>query len=515
MALRIFALALVSAILPALTVAQQAPTPDSIQSLLTYTCTVAGGCVEQSTYVVFAWPYHWIHTVGGYDPCTTSSGGLNSTLCGTAEDCYNNCQIEPGNYTGLGITTSGSSLTLYQYRNNSGTINNASPNVLLLDPAGENYVNVQLLGKEFSFDVDISLLPCGENGALFLSEMDFTGGRNQYNPAGAAYGFGSCDAQCSVGPYFNGTVNTEGLGSCCNEMDLWEANSMATAFTPHPCNVTGIYGCTGSLCGSTGVCNEAGCGWNSYQQGNTAFYGPGLIVDTTKPFTVTTQFITDDGTTTGQLTEIRRYYTQNGVLIPNSVSTTYTGLNSINETFCANTQPEAATLGGLTAMGEALGRGMVLIFSVWQDSSQYMNWLDSTVDNAGPCNSTAGDPTIIISNYPNAAITYSNIKWGELGSTGDARGQVSSSSSGTTTTTTTSTSTSRKTTKSTITTASASTTRKTTKITTTSTTTATAKGATQTEWGQCAGIGWSGPTTCASPYICVYSNPYYSQCLSG
>lgn len=33
------------------------------------------------------------------------------------------------------------------------------------------------------------------NGALYLSEMDMSGGMNEYNP-GAAYGGGYCDAQC-------------------------------------------------------------------------------------------------------------------------------------------------------------------------------------------------------------------------------------------------------------------------------------------------------------------------------
>lgn len=28
-------------------------------------------------------------------------------------------------------------------------------------------------------------------------------------------------------------------GTCCTEMDIWEANSQAAAFTPHPCTVTG------------------------------------------------------------------------------------------------------------------------------------------------------------------------------------------------------------------------------------------------------------------------------------
>jgi endo-1,4-beta-xylanase len=37
--------------------------------------------------------------------------------------------------------------------------------------------------------------------------------------------------------------------------------------------------------------------------------------------------------------------------------------------------------------------------------------------------------------------------------------------------------------------------------------------ATAAQWGQCGGIGWTGPTVCASPYTCTASNQYYSQCL--
>jgi len=32
-------------------------------------------------------------------------------------------------------------------------------------------------------------------------------------------------------------------------------------------------------------------------------------------------------------------------------------------------------------------------------------------------------------------------------------------------------------------------------------------------YGQCGGQGYSGPTACAAPYTCTYSNAYYSQCL--
>ncbi|KAL5512392.1 hypothetical protein ACEPAG_3384 [Sanghuangporus baumii] len=37
----------------------------------------------------------------------------------------------------------------------------------------------------------------------------------------------------------------------------------------------------------------------------------------------------------------------------------------------------------------------------------------------------------------------------------------------------------------------------------------------QTVWGQCGGIGWTGPTTCAAGSACVRQNDYYYQCLPG
>ncbi|KAK1691037.1 family 10 glycosyl hydrolase [Colletotrichum godetiae] len=59
--------------------------------------------------------------------------------------------------------------------------------------------------------------------------------------------------------------------------------------------------------------------------------------------------------------------------------------------------------------------------------------------------------------------------------------------------------------------------RATTLITTTTsaaaTTSTAASGTGQVRWGQCGGIGWTGPTTCQSPYVCTKSNDYYSQCL--
>jgi cellulase len=37
-------------------------------------------------------------------------------------------------------------------------------------------------------------------------------------------------------------------------------------------------------------------------------------------------------------------------------------------------------------------------------------------------------------------------------------------------------------------------------------------GATAAQYQQCGGTGFTGPSTCASPFKCVVLNPYYSQC---
>jgi cellulase len=287
----------------------------------------------------------------------------------------------------------------------------------MLEIGSQEYTQFKPLNGEIAFDVDVSSLVCGMNGALYLVEMDPSGGKSDTSPAGAAYGAGYCDAQCTTRPWLNGVVNTDGSGACCNEMDLWEANAFATQLAPHPCTVNGFYSCSGDDCGSDGVCEKSGCDFNPYSLGNDSFYGPGETVDTTQQFTVVTQFLTDDNTSTGKLSEIRRLYVQNGNVITNSVATVapVAGSSSITESFCTNQLSTYATFGGLSALGEALGRGMTLAMAIWTDSSDYMNWLDS--GTAGPCNSTAGDPSDIEAVHSGTYVTFSNIKWGEIGST--------------------------------------------------------------------------------------------------
>jgi cellulase len=125
------------------------------------------------------------------------------------------------------------------------------------------------------------------------------------------------------------------LQACCNEMDIWEANGRATGFTPHPCAVTSIEGCdSAESCGFDGVCDQWGCGFNSYSLGQPQYYGAGsnFVIDTTKKFTVSTRFVTDDGTTSGTLIDVQRSYMQEGRVITNAAanaSSGWEGLTSI------------------------------------------------------------------------------------------------------------------------------------------------------------------------------------------
>ncbi|KAF3222372.1 hypothetical protein TWF679_005850 [Orbilia oligospora] len=38
-------------------------------------------------------------------------------------------------------------------------------------------------------------------------------------------------------------------------------------------------------------------------------------------------------------------------------------------------------------------------------------------------------------------------------------------------------------------------------------------GGSQSKWGQCGGVGWTGFTACSAPAACSTLNPYYAQCL--
>ncbi|KAJ3125775.1 hypothetical protein HK098_008235 [Nowakowskiella sp. JEL0407] len=500
-------------------------------TLSTQQCTKSGGCTTISGSVVLDSNWRWLHTTSGTKNCYDGNT-WDSTLCPDNKTCATNCAIEGGDYSGTyGITTSGNSLTLkfitkHQYGTNIGS------RVYLLE-SETKYRMLKLKNKEFTFDVDLSQLGCGLNGALYLVEMEADGGMAKYstNKAGAKYGTGYCDAQCPHDMKFiNGEANVEGwqpssndanagkgkYGTCCNEMDIWEANNMGSAYTPHVCTKTGPYRCSGTECGDTsagerykGVCDKDGCDFNSYRMGDRTFWGKGMTIDSTKPMTVVTQFITQGNSDTGDLIEIKRLYVQNGKVYENS----YSGFpdlsggpyNSITDNFCAAQKTlfgdtnAFKTNGGLKAMGDALGRGMVLVMSVWDDHEANMLWLDSSYpldkDASAPgvargaCSTDSGKPTDVESNQASSQVKFSNIKWGEIGSTYTGTAVATSPRVSPT------------------------------PVTSPRVSPVTSPGSNCSSPvslnGQCGGQYYQGSTCCASGLTCKVVSNYYSQCVAG
>jgi cellulose 1,4-beta-cellobiosidase len=385
-----------------------------------------------------------------------------------AKNCAKVCSLEGATYEETyGITTEGSSLELSFVT--TSLLTNIGSRTYLMN-SDSKYEMFYLKNKEFTFTVDVSKLPCGLNGALYFVEMDEDGGMSKYptNEAGAKYGTGYCDAQCPHDiKFINGEANTISwvpsetdpnsgngyYGSCCFELDLWEANAISQAYTPHTCSAVGQVRCSGTSCGDIddtnpdsryeGMCDKDGCDLNPYRYGNTMFYGNGsaFTVDTSKPMTVVTQFITIDGTDDGDLAEIKRIYIQDNVVInspPITIPRTlgqYETFTGITDEFCVASREYFneshngfSDHGGMKAMGESMARGQVLVMSLWDDHYAEMLWLDSsyptTVDAAshpgtarGSCPTTSGQPTDVETNSPNSTVTFSNIKFGAIGTT--------------------------------------------------------------------------------------------------
>ncbi|KAL1530145.1 hypothetical protein AB1Y20_001061 [Prymnesium parvum] len=444
-------------------------------------CTKADGCKWEKTTSVLDSNWRWTHKVG----CTNSSKcncylgnvWLNST-CPDPETCTNTCAVDGEDEIGYkekyGVQVDNKGMInltfVTKYHTESTTGTNVGSRVFLLED-DEHYKMFNLLNKEFTFTMDASQLPCGLNGAVYFVEMDADGGvaKNPTNKAGAKYGTGYCDAQCPHDlKWIDGQANMIGwngsktdpnggkgkYGTCCAELDVWEANKISTQMTVHSCSTVGAYRCEGIACGDNngknasdpgdrfkGVCDKSGCDWNPYREGAHMFYGPGpqFAVNSLKPFTVVTQFITDDGTDTGKLKEMKRFYIQDNKTIHNPTPS-YTSVKpgdwtSISDAQCAVQMTNFSDRldvfqgkGGIAGMGEAMARSMALVISLWDDHEVGMIWLDATdpypVDPKKPwgaprgsCNQTEGNYSNVEKNHPGAYGLFSDIRYGEIGST--------------------------------------------------------------------------------------------------
>jgi cellulose 1,4-beta-cellobiosidase len=410
-------------------------------------CTGTGGtsCTTVNGEVVIDANWRWLHDSSGkncYD------GNEWTGVCSTATDCASKCQLEGANYgTTYGASASGNALTLkFVTKHEYGT--NIGSRFYLMNGASK-YQMFTLMNNEFTFDVDLSTVECGINSALYFVAMDEDGGMSKHSgdKAGAKYGTGYCDAQCARDlKFIGGKANVEGwrpssndanagvgpMGSCCAEIDIWESNAYAFAFTPHACKNNRYHICETSGCGGTysedrfaGGCDANGCDHNPYRMGNTDFYGKGMTVDTSRKFTVVSQF---------RPGRASMFFIQDGQKIeipapkwegmPNSPDLTAEFCSAAPRIFGDRDRFEE--VGGYAQLDAALQIPMVLVMSIWDDHYANMLWLDSIYPPEkegepgaarGPCAQDSGVPAEVEAEFPNAKVIYSNIRFGPIGST--------------------------------------------------------------------------------------------------
>merc|ERR1719265_236419 len=411
-------------------------------------------CTEEAKSIALDSNWRWTHKAGETTNCYTDDS-WDSSVCPDGETCARNCAagaVNQKTWEGTyGIKQNGNGVDVGFVTQGPYSVNVGSRSYVMEND--HEYKLFNMLQKEISFDVDVSNMPCGTNSAIYFSEMDKTGNAGPTNKAGAAYGTGYCDGQCARDlKWVNGKANSDGwtpntndpyknsgegnMGACCAEMDLWEANKVATAYTPHPAQHEGLYVCMGDEeCGSQdgdrfiAPTDRDGCDINAFRMGTRDFYGPGsgFQVNTDYPFKVVTRFHAP----AGELTSIEQFYVQFGREIHHPNYANLGNQNTESDETCQaqktafSDRNRFAEMGGMKQMGEALDRVMVLVISMWDDIAVSMNWLDSYMGDdpsapgalRGPCDPADGEPETLREKHPESKYTVTNVKWGDFGTT--------------------------------------------------------------------------------------------------
>jgi len=186
-------------------------TAETHPALAHQVCKAGGACTSSPSKIVIDANWRWTHAKTGTTNCYTGAS-WDASLCPDNEQCAANCVLEGADYAATyGITTASNALTL-KFVTQSANKNIGSRVYLMENDSA--YKLFKLKNQEFTFDVDVSNLPCGLNGALYFSEMAADGGMSTAptNTAGAKYGTGYCDAQCPHDVKFmNGKVRSHSL----------------------------------------------------------------------------------------------------------------------------------------------------------------------------------------------------------------------------------------------------------------------------------------------------------------
>lgn len=212
---------------------------------------------------------------------------------------------------------------------------------------------LQLLGKRMTFTVDLTGVGCACNLALYLIQ----------SPARFDHHFSIGEDRGDQPPYYC-DANQVG-GQWCPELDIMEANTHAFQATPHKCDQQkpgGEY----ESCDRGGTCYE-----NTRDHPDA--YGPGddYIIDTTKPFDVSTDFVETFGVFTSFIVTLKQG--SRAVVLDHS---------NCNADYLAR-------------MTDAMASGMSLRITYWGNEAETMAWMDSPPCKKQRCTSeNAGDAVI-------------------------------------------------------------------------------------------------------------------------
>lgn len=227
----------------------------------------------------------------------------------------------------------------------------------MADMSASNYHNFTLLGRELSYDIDLSKVGCSCNAALFFVSS-------------VGYGKNGSAARGDNAPYYCDANNIGGVW--CWEMDSVESNKWATQSTPHTCDAPDN--------GYISSCDRTGCDGDRTRL-NSFSVDPGAMcpssycrIDTRHPFRIHQRYETDSTST--KLIGITNIIVQ--------------GSGALEWSVCPNALYLEQMSGPLSKMR--------MVFQLWGEVAGGMSWLDGKVGCSGACNTN------------NATVTFSNIE---------------------------------------------------------------------------------------------------------
>lgn len=136
-------------------------TTETHPSLSWSKCASGGSCSAVAGSITIDANWRWLHQVSGSTNCYDGNK-WDTSICSTDAACATACCVDGADYASTyGATTSGSSLNL-KFVTQGAYSKNIGSRMYLME-SDTKYQMFNLLGNEFTFDVDVSNLGVSRN----------------------------------------------------------------------------------------------------------------------------------------------------------------------------------------------------------------------------------------------------------------------------------------------------------------------------------------------------------------